>query len=250
MIKYLEAIDGLPVEIKLPLMKAFELFREEIAETVRKSDFDELKKVVGELAEAQKRTEQRVEELAQAQKKSEERLTRLEKTVQELAEAQKRTEQRVEELAEAQKRTEQELRELAVALKETRQMVGNLSDTVGYSLEDRAIKSLPQLLRERYGIEVKGRLVRKYVKYNGKFDEINIFGSGIRDNKEVNIIGEAKSRLSKGHVDDLLKLAKRLSDNGVIIGERFLFIITYTARPEAEEYSHRMGVEVIWSFDV
>ncbi|MCX8026928.1 MAG: hypothetical protein N3A62_03585, partial [Thermodesulfovibrionales bacterium] len=58
---------------------------EDMKTTVTRQEFGELQIVVKELAEAQKRTEQRVEELA---------------------EAQKRTEQRVEELAEAQKRTE------------------------------------------------------------------------------------------------------------------------------------------------
>mgnify|MGYP005865750551 CR=1 FL=1 len=80
MIKYIEAIESLPVEIKLPLIKAFELFKEEIAETVKRSDLERFerateenfKKVwqsIQELAEAQKRTEQRVEELAEEVKK-------------------------------------------------------------------------------------------------------------------------------------------------------------------------------------
>ena len=51
----------------------------ELQQTVTKDDFRELKQVVADLAEAQKRTEQRVEDLAQAQK--------------ELAQAQKQTEQ-------------------------------------------------------------------------------------------------------------------------------------------------------------
>jgi hypothetical protein len=83
---------------------------EELRNTVTKDDFADLKAVVADLAEAQKRTEQRVEELAGAQKRTEQR-------VEELAEAQKRTEQRVEELAEAQKRTEQRVGELAVSQK-------------------------------------------------------------------------------------------------------------------------------------
>ena len=73
--------------------------------TVARSDFDELRAVVKELAEAQKRTEQRVQELTEAQKQTEQR-------VQELTEAQKRTEQRLDsltirmdELAQAQMRT-------------------------------------------------------------------------------------------------------------------------------------------------
>jgi hypothetical protein len=58
MIRYLEAIETPPSEIKLSLIKAFELFKEEIAESLKRSDFQELKAVVRELAEAQKRTEQ------------------------------------------------------------------------------------------------------------------------------------------------------------------------------------------------
>ncbi|HRR59993.1 MAG TPA: hypothetical protein P5547_03545, partial [Spirochaetota bacterium] len=80
----------------------------DINQTVTKAEFQELRVVVGELAEAQKRTEERVEELAQAQKRTEER-------VEELAQAQKRTEERVEELAQAQKRTEERVEELAQA---------------------------------------------------------------------------------------------------------------------------------------
>ncbi|CEP66939.1 Uncharacterized [Moorella glycerini] len=74
---------------------------------VTRADFDDLKDVVKELAEAQKRTEYKLEELA---------------------EAQKRTEARLEELAEAQKRTEAELQQLA-------RQVGSLSATMGFGLE-------------------------------------------------------------------------------------------------------------------
>ncbi len=82
---------------------------EEVQNTVTKQDYIELKTVVSDLAEAQKRTEQHVEELAEAQKRTEQH-------VEELAEAQKRTEQRVEELAEAQKRTEQRVSSLELAV--------------------------------------------------------------------------------------------------------------------------------------
>ncbi len=220
------AFDPLAAEKLAKLMG--KIYRE-IANTVTKAEFEELRLIVFELSRSLRETNE---------------------IVRELVEAQKRTEQRVEELAEAQKRTEKEVKELALAIRETRQLVGNLSDTVGYGLEDRAMKTLPQLLKERYGIEVQGKLIRKYVKYNGKFDEIDIWGKGIRDNKEIDIIGEAKARLSKTDVDDILKMLKRLSNKGLVGDERFLFFVTYTARPEAEQYSLSMGVEVIWSFDV
>ena len=216
---------------------------EELRNTVTKEEFNELKDVVKDLAEAQKRTEQRVEELAEAQKRTEQR-------VEELAEAQKRTEQRVEELAEAQKRTEHEVRELAKSLKETRKMVGGLSDAVGYGLEDRAIKSLPGVLKNKYGIEVITPLVRKFVRYNGRHDEINIFGTGKKAKKTLHIIGEAKARLAKKHLDDFLELVGRLEKSKIIMKEKFLLTVTYSAEPDIEEYARDMGVEVIWSFEV
>ncbi len=93
--------------------------------------------LVRELAEAQKRTELRVEELAEAQKRTEQRLDRLEAVVVELAEAQKRTEQRVEELAEAIKKTQITLAELTYEIqiltgvqKEMKDRLGALTGTV------------------------------------------------------------------------------------------------------------------------
>ena len=99
-----QTLENFPPELQPAIARLAETLREEFG--VRRTDFDDLKIVVRELAEAQKRTELRVEELAEAQKRTENR-------IEELAEAQKRTELRVEELAEAQKRTENRVEELA-----------------------------------------------------------------------------------------------------------------------------------------
>jgi len=109
---------------------------------ITREDFSELKNIVKELAEAQKRTEEgltqltirvdqltiRVNELAEAQKRTEgalnqltQRVDQLAIRVDELAEAQKKTEQRVNELAEAQKRTEERLNSLAQRVDELAQ---------------------------------------------------------------------------------------------------------------------------------
>jgi len=118
---------------------------------VKTSDFNELKGIVADialevkgLAQAQKKTEERMEELTSAQKKTEERMeeltsaqketqkevTRLDKTMQELAQAQKETEARVSELAIAQKETEARISELAIAQKETQKEVTRLDKTM------------------------------------------------------------------------------------------------------------------------
>jgi len=213
MLKYLEAIEELPKELKGPLVHVLELFRQEVAETVKKSDFDDLKRVVTELAEAQKRTEQRVEELA-----------------------------------EAQKRTEQEVRMLVSELKNTKKMVGGLSDTVGYTLENAAYKALPGLLERDFGIKVEGGLVRKYVEYlDGGYDEVNIFGKARKNGGDVWIVGEAKVRMSKKEINDFLKMVKRLDK--VISGEKVLIGVTHTIVPEVERYARSKGVKVYWSYE-
>jgi DNA repair exonuclease SbcCD ATPase subunit len=158
---YASIIRKLPQDIQYPMLELIETLQRDMREqyAVRRQDFEalsaavaelaqaqkrseerltRLERVVEELAQAQKRTEERVEELAQAQKRSEERLTRLELVVEELAQAQKRSEERltrlervVEELAQAQKRTEQRVEELAQAQKRTEEVVQKLVIRVG-----------------------------------------------------------------------------------------------------------------------
>ena len=210
---------------------------------VTREDFDELKSVVRELVYSQK-------ELAQAQKKSEERLDRVEKAIEELTQAQKRTEERLEELAQAQKRTEVEVRKLAIGLRETRQMVAGLSDTVGFRLEDESYKSLPRLLKRDLNLEVEGRLIRKYVEYaDGKVDEVNIYGKGKRNGKTVYVLGECKSKLGKRDIDNFLKRVKRLEP---VIGaeDKALIAVTYNVMPQVERYAVERGIKVYWSYEL
>jgi len=128
---YLEIMDEFPAELRKPLVRLVDIvllrLREEFA--VKREDFAEVRNALRELADAQKRTEERVEELAQAQKRTEER-------VEELAQAQKRTEERVEELAQAQKRTEasvgrleEAVLRLAEAQRRTEETVADLART-------------------------------------------------------------------------------------------------------------------------
>ncbi|GAB4534240.1 MAG: hypothetical protein Fur0020_00650 [Thermodesulfovibrionia bacterium] len=245
------------------------LYRE-VSNTVTKAEFERLTEVVlmlaesqRELAEAQKRTEQRVEELAEAQKETQREVSRLDKTLQELAEAQKRTEQRVEELAEAQKRTEQRVEELAEAqkrteeeiaklssgLKDTREQLGGLSDTVGYTLENEAFKALPSLLKRDYHLTVKGRLKRGYLKdTKGRYIEVNIIGDATKNGKKVTIIGEGKARLSKRAVDEFIE--KRLKRFEPLFEDIFPVLVTHMiSEHDVEDYARKMGIALYYSYD-
>jgi len=224
---------------------------------------------VEELAEAQKRTEQRVEELAEAQKRTEQR-------VEELAEAQKRTEQRVEELAEAQKRTEQRLeglaqaqeamaqalaslaraqeesqrqiQELARQMVEVRRELGGLGRSMGYALENEAYRMLPAFLAEKHGIQVTERFVRTYIGD----EEINLFGRGRRDGKEVLIIGEVKVRLEGGRREEALE---QLEEKARVVQEAYpgeelvLLLVTHHAHPGILQKAQERGILVVQSFE-
>ena len=290
-------------EVVLLLLDEMERQREQLAQQVTKAEFNELKAIVAELAEAQKRTEERIGELTEAQKRTEERLTRLETTVgelaeaqkrseerltrlettvaelieaqkrseerltrleatvgelieaqkrteerlNELAEAQKRTEERLNELAEAQKRTEEEVRRLVAGLRETQQRVEAISNTVGYTLEDRAIRSLPKIL-PKYGIEVEGELARKRVWLRGKERQINIYGHGRREGKPVLIVGEAKVRPSRKEVDRFVRLAARLAEQEG--KEPVLLFVAYDFPLAVEAYLRERDILPIVSYQL
>ncbi|NPA90870.1 MAG: hypothetical protein GXO55_05410 [Chloroflexi bacterium] len=228
----------------------------ELAEAQKRTEerVGRLEVAMAELAEAQKRTEKRLEELAEAQQRTEKRLEELaeaqqrtEKRLEELAEAQKRTEKRLEELAEAQQRTEEALQKLTAEHKVTRERLEGLSDTVGYTLEDRAYRSLPDILRSE-GIEVEGRLIRTYVRVGKKDRQVNIFGYGRRNGQRVLILGEAKVRPSRREVDRFLRLVKQLEEKEGL--PAVPLFVAYDFPPSIEAYVREKGIRPVWSYEL
>jgi DNA repair ATPase RecN len=275
----LEEVDPQLRGVLFAILEEIEQQREE---TVTKREFNELRDIVGELAKAQKQTEKRVSELAEAQKQlaeaqrqlaeaqkqTENRLSRLEAVVSELAEAQKQAENRlsrleavVSELAEAQKQAENRLSRVEVAIGQltasvkdlvdeqakTRNELTGLTTTVGFALEDRAYKSLPALLKQEFGLEVQGKLERKYVKdKRGEDIEVNIIGEATRDGERFVIVGECKSQLSRNKIEAFLrKKLKRLE--GVFSSELFPIIVTHMiSQPDVEEFAVREGIKRVY----
>ncbi|MCS6848211.1 MAG: hypothetical protein RMN52_10910 [Anaerolineae bacterium] len=203
---------------------------------VKASDFSELKAIVAELAEAQKRTDQRVAELAEAQR--------------ELAEAQKRTDQRVAELAEAQRQTADQLRDLVIVVRGLATEVGSLSRTMSYSLENEAYRLLPGLLKQKFGLEIEQKFVRTEI--NG--EEINLFGRARRNGQTVLIVGESKLRLDmraaeRQEVFDQLERKVAAVREAYPGQEVMPVLITHYARPAFLQEAEARGVQVFQSFD-
>ena len=231
-----ERVDRLAIS-----QEKFEISLENFKKTTEEN-FNRVWESINELAEAQKKTEQRLNELAEAQKKTEQRLN-------ELAEAQKRTEQRLNELAEAQKKTEEKLSRFIDDHRETRRHLGTLTHTVGYVLEDRAYRGLPQLLKRDFGIEVMDTLKRDYIETGiEKYEEVNIIGRGRKDGKEFWIVGDCKSQLKKSDVDEFLKLVKRIEN--FLKGDKLLIAVTYNTSPVVKRYSEEKGVKVYFSYEM
>ncbi len=202
---------------------------------VTKEDFSELKSIVKELADAQKETQKEV--------------GRLDRTMQELAEAQKRTEVKVEELAEAQKRTEEEIGSLALGLNRTREDLGGLSRSFSYAFENEAYRMLHKILKERYAIEVKDKVIRAEV--GGK--EINFFGKAEKDGREIYIVGEAKVRL-----DDAKKrgdIFKEVEEKVRAVKEEYgdvevaSLLVTHFATKGFLKKAEERGIMVVQSFE-
>ena len=77
-LSYSEIIESLPAELRASMARLVDALKEDLG--VKKADFEELKAIVRELADTQRRTELRMEELADAQKRTEDELVLFRRT--------------------------------------------------------------------------------------------------------------------------------------------------------------------------
>lgn len=270
-----DSLDKL-VEAQRRTEEAIESFKR-----VTEENFNRVWKAINELAEAQRRTEERlnqlvirvdelterlsrltdrVDQLAEAQRKTEERLNQLTIRVDELTDRLNKLTERVDQLAEAQRRTEEKLAQLAEAqlkteqsLNKVRMDLAGLSRSVSYAFENEAFRNLPRFLKERYGIEVIERLIRKEV--GGK--EINLLGRAKKNGEDVIIVGEVKMRLeSKKYkeefeadiFDELEEKVKAVkAEYGDI--EVVKILVTHYASESFLKLAREKGVIVVQSFE-
>ena len=254
-VKIYKHLDELEPKVKRVIMELLEEIDKNVKESVKKEDFNDLKNIVARLADAQEKTEQKInqlvesqkaleitmKELAEAQKRTEQRVDALTVKMEELAEAQKRTEQRVdaltvkmEELAEAQKKTELVVQQLLYDMNMVKKQLGGLSHAVGYGIEDKVIPFMESFIEKEYGF-VPQEVERKFIKYDQKNkDEINIFVKGLKNDVTMIVVGECKSQPGKSDIDDFNKMLHRLQSHFKqdISG----FIVGYSFDPEVEDY--------------
>ncbi len=153
----------------------------------------------------------------------------------------------IQELAEAQKRTEEEVRKLAIGLQQVQERLEGISNSVGYTLEDRAMRSLPTLLSE-HGIKVEGRLVRRYVLVGDVERQVNIYGYGKRGGERVLILGESKVRPSRKEIDRFIELSEHLGAQEGL--PTVLLFVAYDFQPQVEAYLREKSIIPIWSYEL
>ena len=198
---------------------------EAYTDLVKTSDFNELKEIVRHLAQAQDRTEVRMEELAQAQERTEA----------------------------AVQKTEAAVQKLVLGLTETRREVGELSRSMSYALENEAYRCLPAFLNEQHGIEMTERLVRTDI---GE-EEINFFGHAMRNDEPVIIVGETKLRLDErrraGREEDYIldQLERKLDAVRDAYPEAALvpLLVTHYARTAFARQAEGRGILLVQSFE-
>ena len=187
------------------------------------------------------RVEAALDRLEAAQARAEKRLEALEDRMD-------RVEATLDRLAAAQARTEEALEKLTEAHDETRKQLGGLSHTVGYILENEAYRALPALLKAEHGIEVEDRLIRTYLTTDRGYPvEVNIFGRGRRNGREVVILGESKSQLSAKNIDHFIQ--GRLTRLEPLFEEVFAVLVTHMiSSPDVAAYAQERGIALYYSY--
>ncbi|MDW8350023.1 MAG: hypothetical protein RML49_07185, partial [Verrucomicrobiae bacterium] len=176
-------------------------------------------------------------ELAEAQARTEARLN-------ELAEAQARTEVRLNELAEAQARTEVRLNELAEAQARTDKSIGALTEALGANLEDLAIDIVPELLEKHWHMKISSSGPEE-IKTNGHVYPFDFVIRGHVKGQPVTVLGEAKSNLTEKEVVRFLKIVDRVKKG--IKGKVKALFFGFRALSAAREKIERSGAAMVFS---
>jgi len=185
-------------------------------EEMRKSNEEQFKRIWQAIEEDRKSNEEQFKRIWQAIEKTNERLDKL-----------------ILAFEKAEKRNEQ-----------TRKQVGVLTDNFGYLLEDRAIRTLPKLLKERYGFEITEPLRRDFIEINGKYIEVNIYGRARKNDEEFIIIGEAKTRITNKAIIGFLEKCNNFE------GKQFRIMIGYLITPKIKQILENNNIIFINSYEL
>lgn len=216
---------------------------------ITREDFSELKNIVKELAEAQRRTEDGLTQLTLRVDQLTLRLDQLTARVDQLTVRLDQLTIRVDQLAEAQKRTEHALQLLIKEHERTREILAGISDTVGHGLEDKIFPYIYDFVKKEFGVEVEILDRRNVIYSDGRYDEVNIYVEGRKNGEKVFVVGECKSRPTNKEVDNFWGLVERLRRHFKV--DVYPFIVGYSYSPQVENYlrDNYPEIKVLKSFE-
>ncbi|MFQ6074861.1 MAG: hypothetical protein ACE5Z5_01825 [Candidatus Bathyarchaeia archaeon] len=168
-----------------------------------------------------------------------EAFTRLENAIVKLTEAQARSEERLTRL-------EDSVTELSRSVHELSRSVGALGQSVGFGLEDIVKVVLPGWLERHEGVSVD-RLERRFFLVDREVVEINLYGEGLWKERNVVILGEARSRIYGRDVLEFKERAEKAAGTLEAV-EVYKVVFGYWVQPSAEEECRRHGITPVASY--
>ncbi|MBI3267917.1 MAG: DUF2203 family protein [Planctomycetes bacterium] len=189
---------------------------------VTRQDFEALRAVVQELAEAQKVLTQRVDQLTQ-------RVDQLTQRMDQLT-------QRMDQLTQA-------VQELTGQVKEQRQQLGVVSERFGFTLEELAADRLPRYLKAKEGWTVEWPAAREY-RVDGKRFELDLVAEARKGKRRALLVAEFKSRVTTSDVGSFREKLDHIPE----LAESTLLpaICGLLISPGAQDEGKRLGVRVLY----
>ncbi len=128
-----------------------------------------------------------------------------------------------------------------------------ISDIFGYSLKNQSYKGLPPLLKRGLGIEVEGRLIRRYLPGEKKcqYLQVNIYGWGNKNGQKILILGEVKTSISRQEIDRFQKIVKKAAQlENIPLNYVCQVIVAHDITSKVEGYARGQGIQLYWSYDL
>jgi hypothetical protein len=207
-----------------------------------------LEAALAALAAEQRQLAAGQQQLVAAQARTDERTGRLEAALAALTEGQRQLTEGQRQLTEEQRRLSQAQARTEAALRQLARQVGGLSDAIGGDTEDIAYIVLHSVLQREFGWDV-GVLQRTWQRWNGRIEEINVFGRATdpaRPGQTIWIVGEAKHNLTLREVEKFARQATRARQH--LIGEVYAVCFSYRARPEVQERLQALRIPLLFSY--
>ena len=180
-------------EIRSRLVRAFpenqadllaEVLVESHAELVNRADFHKLTEVVHDLADAQKRTEERVEEMQVT----------------------------MQAMQASQQEMQGSLQEMQRAVTDLAKQVGGLSNAVGANLEDFACDLVPELLEKYWRFVTVSAGPEELTTTDGVSREFDVVVRGTIDGRPVTVLCETKATVSTTEVSKFLRIVEKVRE--------------------------------------